>query len=234
MEKEIEENKNKEEREIVIPGMQIGKIVDGKPGRGTFRKGNAIYSSKLGIREERSGYINVTPLSGVYDPGVGDVVIGIIEEIRRSFWMVDIDAPHLATLHTSEVPWEIDFGATQDYLNYKDMIIVKVLFINEVKEVHLSMLDKNLRKIEGGNVIKVQPSKVPRIIGKNGSMVSLLRKYTGCWIFIGQNGLVWLKGSLDGIRCVTEAIKIIQEEATSIGLTQKMDEWLKEKAEVVE
>jgi exosome complex component RRP4 len=221
--------KEKEKREIVIPGMLIGTMKDGNPGRGTFREGDEIYSSKLGIKEERSGYINVIPLSGAYDPNPGDSVIGIIEEVGMSSWRVDINSPYLATLHVSEVPWEVEFGETQNYLNYRDVIIAKILFVNEIKEVQLTMMDKNLKKIEGGNIITIQPSKVPRIIGKNGSMVSLLRRYTGCWIFISQNGLVWAKGEVEGIKCLTEAIEKIEKEAHSFGLTDRMDEWLKEK-----
>ena len=71
------------ERKIVIPGTLLGKTDGDKQGRGTFREGDNIYSSRLGIVEERSGYINVIPLSGVYDPVVGDAIIGVVEEASK-------------------------------------------------------------------------------------------------------------------------------------------------------
>jgi len=91
------------ERKIVIPGTLLGKTDTSKQGRGTFREGDNIYSSRLGLVEERSGYINVIPLSGVYDPAVGDAVIGVIDEASKMNWMVDIKAPYPAMLRVSEL-----------------------------------------------------------------------------------------------------------------------------------
>jgi len=219
------------ERKIVIPGTLLGKTDGGKQGRGTFREGDNIYSSRLGIVEERSGYINVIPLSGVYDPVVGDAVIGVVEEASKMSWMVDIGAPYPAMLRVEEVPWRVEFGETSRFLKTGDVIVANVLFINEAKNIDISMRDKHCRKVDEGIIVEIQPSKVPRVIGKSGSMVSLLREGTGCWIFIGQNGRIWIKGKDNQVATLVEAIKIIEKEAHRSGLTDRISKFLKSKSE---
>ncbi|RLF63410.1 MAG: RNA-binding protein [Thermoplasmata archaeon] len=214
------------ERKIVIPGTLLGKADIGKQGRGTFREGDNIYSSRLGIVEERSGYINVIPLSGGYDPAVGDAVIGVIEEASKMSWMVDIKAPYPAMLRVEEVPWRVEFGETARFLNTGEVIVANVSSINEAKNIEISMRDKHCRKVEDGIIVEIQPSKVPRVIGKNGSMVSLLRQRTGCWIFVGQNGRVWIRGEDDKMALLVEAIKKIEKEAHTTGLTDKISKFL--------
>ncbi len=214
------------ERKIVIPGTLLGKTDGSKQGRGTFREGENIYSSRLGIAEEKSGYVNVIPLSGVYDPVVGDAVIGVIEEASKMSWMVDIMAPYPAMLRVEEVPWRVEFGETSRFLKTGEVVVVNVLSVNEAKNIEVSMRDKHCRKVEDGVIVKIQPSKVPRVIGKNGSMVSLLRQHTGCWIFIGQNGRIWIKGKDDKMTILIDAIKKIEKEAHTTGLTDKISKFL--------
>jgi exosome complex component RRP4 len=219
------------ERKIVIPGTLLGKTDTSKQGRGTFREGDNIYSSRLGLVEERSGYINVIPLSGVYDPAVGDAVIGVIDEASKMNWMVDIKAPYPAMLRVEEVPWRVEFGETSKFLNRGDVIVATVAFINEAKNIELSMRDKHCRKVDEGIIVEIQPSKVPRVIGKNGSMVSLLRQHTGCWIFVGQNGRVWIRGEDDKMALLVKAIKKIEKEAHTTGLTDKISKFLESESD---
>lgn len=75
--------------------------------------------------------------------------------------MVDINAPYPALLHVNEVPWEIEFGDTEKYLNEGDAILAKVLQIDESKKLQITLNDRNLFKIKGGHIIDVEASKVP-------------------------------------------------------------------------
>jgi len=94
-------------------------------------------------------------------------------------------------------------------------------------------MGSNLFKINGGLIIDVEPSKVPRIIGKKGSMISLLKKYTKCRIFVGQNGRIWIDGDDDDIKLITNTIDIIVNNSLSFGLTNKIEELLKKDTKVV-
>ena len=167
-----------EKREIVIPSQLLGDVNQKKAGRGTFVEDGKIYAEILGILSSSSHYINVIPLKGRYDPAENDFVIGIVEEAMSSSWLVDINAAYPALLHVNEVPWDVDFGETERYLNYGDSIMAKVLQVDQEKKLQVTLKDRNLYKIKGGQIIDVEPSKVPRIIGKKGSMISLLKKYT--------------------------------------------------------
>lgn len=223
-----------EKREIVIPSQLLGDIKKNKAGRGTFIENGKIYSERLGILNKRTEYINVVPLKGRYDPVAGDFIIGIVEEAMASSWLVDINAPYPALLHVNEVPWKVEFGETEKYLNQSDSIMAKVLQVDVEKKLQITLNDRNLYKIKGGHITYVEPSKVPRVIGKKGSMISLLKKYTRCRIFVGQNGRIWIDGENDDdIARVLYAIRKIEEESLSFGLTNKIEELLKKDAKDV-
>jgi len=222
-----------EKREIVIPSQLLGDVKNKKAGRGTFVENGKIYAEILGILNSNSQYINVVALKGRYDPSENDFVIGIVEDAMASSWLVDINAAYPALLHVNEVPWDVDFGETERYLNYGDCIMAKVLQVDQEKKLQVTLKDRNLYKIKGGQLIDVEPSKVPRIIGKKGSMISLLKKYTKCRIFVGQNGRIWIEGSEDGVKKVIDTINKIENEALSYGLTNKIEELLKKDAKDV-
>ena len=216
-----------EKREIVIPSQLLGETKDKRAGDGTFVEDGKIYSSLLGVLSIRQQFINVVPLKGRYEPSERDFVIGIVDIPMSSSWLVDINAPYPALLHVNEVPWDVEFGETEKYLNNGDCIMAKVLQVDQEKKLQITLNDRNLYKIKGGLLIDVEPSKVPRIIGKKGSMISLLKQYTKCRIFVGQNGRVWIDGDEQGIKKVIDTIKQIERESLSYGLTSKIEEMLK-------
>jgi len=222
-----------EGRQIVIPSQVIGETHTMKAGRGTFVEQGKIYAERLGILSIQGNVIHVLPLKGRYDPVVGDFVIGVVEEASTSNWMVDINAPYPALLHVNEVPWEIDFADTEKYLNTGDAILAKVLSVDESKKLQITLNDRNLFKIKGGHIIEVESSVVPRIIGKKGSMIALIKKYTRCRIFVGQNGRIWIDGDAEGIALVQQAISKIENEAITFGLTDRIEELLKKDAKDV-
>jgi exosome complex component RRP4 len=78
----------------------------------------------------------------------------------------------------------------------------------------------------GGIIIKVTPQKIPRIIGKEGSMIKLIKQKTACDIITGQNGVVWLRG--ENKAKAIEAILTIEKESHTIGLTEKIEKLLGE------
>ncbi len=218
---------DQDKREIVIPSQFLGEINNKQAGKGTFVENGKIYAEILGVLSASSNYINVIPLKGRYDPTEKDFVIGIVIEAMQSSWLVDINAAYPALLHVNEVPWDIEFGETERYLNKGDSIMAKVLQVDQEKKLQITLKDHNLYKIKGGFISHVEPSKVPRIIGKKGSMISLLKKYTKCRIFVGQNGRIWIDGDEDGIKKVIETIVMIEDESLSYGLTNKIEELLK-------
>lgn len=221
-----EEMKTTHEKGVVVPGDFLGMGI--RPGTGTFSEGAKVYASQLGILQIRAGYANVVPLAGRYMPKPADMVIGEIVDIGPSHWLVDINAPFPAPLHTNEVPWKVEYGDTSRYLNVEDVVLLKVLSVDETKRVQLTMKERGLRKLARGRVIEISHSKVPRVIGRKGSMINLLKYYTKCRVFVGQNGRIWLDGNMDGIFLAIRAIKRIEDEAHVPGLTESIERMLKE------
>src|SRR3972149_10420181 len=78
------------ERKVVIPGEVIVSGTDYLPGEGTEKKGNDIIAHRYGLAEEVARLVKVIPLSGVYSPRRGNVVIGKISNITFNGWLIDL------------------------------------------------------------------------------------------------------------------------------------------------
>ncbi len=214
-------NKHKEERQLVLPGDAVGDKRS-IPGPGTKKIGDRVIATSAGILQAMGEKVSVLPLNGAYDPRPGDQVIGIIMEANTGNWIVDIKAPWPAPMHVSEVPWRVDFGETTSYLKEGDAILCKVLFVDEQKKIQVTLKDRNLMKLEGGELMEVSPVKVARVIGKNGSMLNLVKGYVECWLHVGQNGRIWLNGEPKEVLMAKAVIQAISDEAHLPGLTERI------------
>jgi len=215
-------------REIVVPG----DLLDDSgmsAGNNAYAVNGKVYAGVLGIRNVYHDTIGVIPLGGRYMPSTGDTVIGIIEDIGPSNWLVNINAPYPAPLHVNEVPWKVEFGDTSKYLNVGNVVMLKVLMVDESKKIQVTMKDSGLRRIEGGQMVEMSHSKVSRVIGKSGSMIQMIKNLTDCRIFVGQNGRIWVDGSDESADVAVEAIKMIEREAQSSNLTERVENFIKNK-----
>lgn len=216
-------------RQIVIPGEAVGGP-GLKPGPGTFKAGDQILAAQLGVRSEREGWVSVIPLNGRYLPIRGDAVIGVITDLGPSHWLVDINAPYPAPLHATESPWRVEFGDTSRYLKVGDAILAFVLGVDEIKRIQLTMQDRDARKLSGGMLVEISPTKVPRVIGKQGSMISMIKDLTHTRIYVGQNGRIWIDGPEDAAATAVLAIRFIEERAQAFGLTEAVRDLLEREA----
>ncbi|MBU4536278.1 MAG: exosome complex protein Rrp4 [Euryarchaeota archaeon] len=214
------------DKDLVVPG-EILAEEDFHPGRGTFKEENKICSSVVGLVAIRNKKISVIPLQSKYIPKRGDVVIGEINDIRFSMWGLDINSPYSGLLPASEV-----FGKEKRELEkvFKvgDVLFLRVIDVDEVKKVKLGLKGRGLGKFRGGILIYITPTKVPRLIGKKGSMINMIKDKTHCDIVVGQNGVVWVKGQTEMERIAEKVIKMIQNQAHTSGLTDRVREMLAE------
>ncbi|HLF16525.1 MAG TPA: exosome complex RNA-binding protein Rrp4 [Candidatus Thermoplasmatota archaeon] len=221
-------DKRNNERNLVLPGDAVGDRRS-VAGPGTKRVGDLVVAVTAGILQEQGEKVAVLPMSGRYDPKAGDLVVGIVNEANPGNWILDIRAPWLAPLHVSEAPWRVDFGETTSYLKAGDAVLCKVLFVDEQKKVQVTLKDRNLAKLEGGEILEISPVKVARIIGKNGSMLNLLKEYVECWMQVGQNGRIWVSGEPREVLLAKEAIHLIEQGANQPGLTERVKAFLESK-----
>ncbi len=177
-----------EDKNLVIPG-QILADDEYYPGRGTFKENGKVCSSLIGLVSLRNKKIRVIPLKSKYVPKKGDVVIGKIDDVRFSMWDVDINSPYSGILPAFEV-----FGRDKKELNkvydVGDVLFLRVIDVDEVKKAKLGLKGRGLGKFKGGIIVDISPTKVPRLIGKKGSMINMIKNKTNCKIVVGQNGLV--------------------------------------------
>jgi exosome complex component RRP4 len=215
-------------REIVIPGETIVSGDDYLPGEGTEKQGKDIVALRYGLSEEQNRLIKIIPLSGTYSPRRGNVIIGKVEELTFNGWVIDINTPERAFLSLMEVPRFVNKDALDEVMDIGDMVVAKIWSINK-RGIDLSIKSRGLGKIEEGLILEVNPNKVPRIIGKEGSMINLIKDGTGCNITVGQNGFVWIKGNkMEDELLAKKAILFIVEKSFVSGLTDEVTKWFKE------
>ena len=213
------------ERKVVIPGEVIVSGEDYLPGEGTEKRGQEIVAIRYGLAEESSSLVKVIALSGIYQPRRGNVVIGKVENITFNGWVVDINSPTGAFLPLAEVPRFVSKDEMSEVLDIGDMLVAKILGVNG-RGIDLTIKMRGLGKIEEGMIIKVNSNKVPRIIGKEGSMINIVKNETGCNITVGQNGLIWIKGEkIEDELFVKRAIMFVTEKSFTSGLTEEVQKW---------
>jgi exosome complex component RRP4 len=212
-------------RKYVIPG---DKIVDGnfRPSMNVVRVGNSIFSTRIGIAETGRDGIKVIPLSGVYIPRVNDVVIGKIVDRSSLSWDVDINSCFSAHLPAQDV-FGRDFSPARDDMNRElatgDLITARIIAFDRTRDPMLTIQDRDLGKIHRGESLKISATRVPRLIGKRGSMIQTIEQATQSRVLIGQNGIVVVTGrTVDGIEMAVKAIRMVEEEAHTSNLTQRI------------
>lgn len=214
------------DREIVVPGELLSSDIDMMAGRGTIKRNGNIYANHLGIKSVRSNYVNVIALRGKYIPQKGDVVIGTVVDIGHLTWTIDIGAIEPVSLHVNNVPWRVDYGDTKRFLNIGNTVLLKIISVDSLNNVEPSLKGTGLRRLTDGFLLQISSSKVPRVIGKGGSMISLIRSETNCRLFVGQNGRIWVEGSMEMIPRVSTVIEMIETYAHEIGLTERVKAYL--------
>ncbi|MET1160700.1 MAG: exosome complex RNA-binding protein Rrp4 [Thermoprotei archaeon] len=226
------------DRQIVRPGDVLAIIEDEEyklkyfPEKHVYIMGNRVYSDILGIANISNGDVSVIPLEGTYIPRPGDLVIGVISGVGITSWVVDIRSPYKGILNGSEVIENFNpiIHNLRDYLDVGDYILAKVASFDRTRDPILTVKGKELGKITRGVIIEVKPSRVPRIIGKKGSMLSMLTNMTQCSIVVGQNGVLWIDCPReDVLNALLEAINIINTKPHMRGLTEEVRLYLMQK-----
>lgn len=213
------------DRNVVIPGDLLSEEFQ-KAGEGTYVEGDKVYSLLYGLVNYRDK-INVIPLAGKYIPSRGDTVVGVVKDITFSNWIIDINSPYEGLLHISEYPKRIEINEMTKLLRIGSSVMVRVKDVDSTMKVELTLNDRRLGTLKTGRVIEISHTRVPRLIGKGGSMISMLKKELNCNIFVGQNGRIWVNGNEGDMDIALKTIHVIEKEAHTSGLTDKIVEFLR-------
>lgn len=194
---------------IVLPG----EVVAGQPMAipGCYVSGGKTVASVISLMRDGK----MIPLKGTYLPTPDDYVVGIVVEERFSGYSVELHSPYLGNLSSRETRYQFKAG---------NLISAKIAEVNEVNEAIL--MDE--RPLGVGSIIEVDYVKVPRIIGRNGSMLEMIRQYTGTDVFVGKNGRIFVRGG-DAL-LAGKAILKIDVEAHVPGLTDRIQQFLEKES----
>ncbi|MCC6003250.1 MAG: exosome complex protein Rrp4 [Thermofilum sp.] len=223
------------DRQIVIPGEAIGEQGKIRIEGQVFKVGKKFYSKVLGVvtLNEDAKILKVIPLKGKYFPVEGHIVVGKIIDVGFTSWDVDINSPYTAVLPVSEVtskPVTISRTDLSKILDVGDLILAKVISFDLSKDPLLTIKESKLGKIPRGVLVEIPPQKIPRLIGKKGSMISLIKDSLGIEVIVGQNGRIVIVGDDPyRVELAVLAIRKVETEAHTAGLTDRVRKFLEER-----
>lgn len=221
-------------RRYVIPG----EVITTGPYRleqNVFLEGKKIIATRVGISEIYDDSVKVIPLSGMYIPKSQDLVIGKIVSHSALSWEADINSCYVGMLPASDV-FGRNFQPDSDELTKKlakgDLIVARIVNFDRSRDPLITIADRELGKIDSGELVTISPSKVPRLIGKQGTMIQAIEMATNATITIGQNGRVVVScDNPDGLLKAKKAIRMVDEQAHMANLTDKIKAMLQSKSE---
>ena len=220
-----------EKKQLVTPGELLAEG-DYLAGENTYKDANRVYANRIGLADVDNKKVNVVALRAFYLPKVGDIVIGTVTEVGFNGWTIDIKAPYSALLRASEVlsrQFKPQADELSQVLNAGDLIVAKIASYDRSHDPQLTVGEPGLGKITRGQIMRVTPTKIPRVIGKKGSMISTIKQETDCQIILGVNGMILVTGkSREDEDLAIMAITKIEEESHTSGLTDRIAQLLKE------
>jgi len=220
-----------ENKQLVIPG---DLLAEGEyfAGNNTYKEENKIYASRIGLADVANKRVNIVALRAFYFPKPGDVVIGTVKEVGFSGWTINIKSPYTAILRASDVlsrSFKPQNDELSQVLSAGDLIVAKVASYDRFHDPQLTVGEPGLGKITKGQIMHITPTKIPRVIGRQGSMISMIKNETGCQIILGLNGIILLTGKTPlNEELAMAAINKIEEESHTSGLTDRITKFLKE------
>jgi exosome complex component RRP4 len=221
-------------RKYVIPGDVIttGPF---RPEQNVILEGNKIISTMIGVTEIYDDSVKVISLTGKYIPKINDLVIGKVISHTSLSWELYINSCYVGFLPAQDV-FGRDFSAHADELTSKlkagDLVAARIANFDRTRDPLVTIADRDLGKIESGDLVKISPSKVPRLIGKRGAMIQAIETATDAIITIGQNGWVVVScENPEGLLKAKKAIQMVNEQAHVANLADQVKEMLESKGE---
>ncbi len=221
-------------RKFVTPGEVIatGPL---RTENNVYRDGDKIISTCVGISEIFENSVRVMALSGIYMPRIDDAVIGKVQSTSLMFWELDINSCYVGILRADEV-FGRDYSASSNDMSSKlrkgDLVLARIANFDRSRDPLLTIKSRGLGKIESGELIKISPMTIPRLIGRQGATIQTIESNTNARIKIGQNG--WVVVSCEdsfGLLKAIKVIKMIDSQSHVPDLMEKVKSLLESKGE---
>jgi len=214
--------------QFVLPG-DIIVTGDYQPEQNVILEGDRLMSTAIGFSEIKDDLVTVTPLTGLYTPKTDDLVVGKVVSHNALSWEVNINSYYPGILTAFDI-FGKDYSASRDDLSLKlntgDIILARIANVNS-RDPLITITGENLGKVDSGELVKISPAKIPRLIGKHGSMIQTIEGSTNATITVGQNGLIVVScDETNGLLKALEAIRMVDEQAHLVNLTDKVKKML--------
>ncbi|MDD3177950.1 MAG: hypothetical protein PHR26_00350 [Candidatus ainarchaeum sp.] len=198
------------DKKIVIPGEFLTDQRK-KLGSNVFLLNNKVYSQVVGLLSESTDYISVVALNGIYKPNVNDGIILIVKDDLPNGYVLEYNSFTDTFLPKSMIKKELKKG---------QIIFARLSSVNDNDTIdidHINILPK-------GRLFNASPVKVPRLIGKNDSMLNLFKNLLKANIVIGKNGWIWY--NCDNYLILENAINLIINNSQKSNLTNSIKEYI--------
>jgi exosome complex component RRP4 len=184
---------------IVLPGEVISETTEGiMCGTGVFAQDGQVIATVRGFVTRIGQLLAVTPMTSIYTPNVGDIVVGRVAQVQQQRWKVQIGCSVLANLRLSSIylpddqlrrRTTADERNMRQYFDVGDLICAEVQQIGTDGSVFLHTRQQHPKRLDHGLVIEV-PARLIKRVPMHMQKVALLdSEYQ---IIYGLNGTIWL------------------------------------------
>ena len=215
------------EQRLVTPGMVIGPLTGMRVGSGAIVHNDEIIATKVGWVKQKNNVVSVDAINHSYIPRSGDLVVGIVAEVRNNLWFLNINGSFQGLLPMSLAPWKVEFGHARKHMDVGDCVLARVQEVDECHNVVLTMKGIGLRKLSQGSVIEVGVNLLDKLRGENDSVINSIRESSDCRIVLGQNGRIWVDGDENGTSWMRDAINMAVAEGHKEDFNNKLSELIR-------
>jgi len=223
----LRSNEQQRQRPIVVPGEYVGDSRFHVPGLNVLKLSDRMLSTTVGLVRTDGKRVDVVALKSFYQPKAGDLVVGIVKEPGVAGWTIDINSPFLAFLPLSEYPGKrirLSRDSMGRILEAGTVVVGLVKDASIFSSPVITLKGRGLGVVSNGFLLSITASKVPRLIGKKGSMLSTIERGANVRLTVGQNGrLIVHSEDLNIVTKVREVIGMIEKESHVYGLTERVE-----------
>lgn len=180
---------------VVAPGETVISDPGFMSGHGTYKLGEELVASVVGVPKRINKLLTVLPLKSRYNGEVGDVVVGRVVEVQQRQWRVDTCSRLHSVLMLSSVNLPggeqrrktvHDELSMRAYLEEGDLVSAEVQ--NVMSDGTLSLHTRSLKygKLSQGCMVRVPPALVVRRKNHFHDLPC------GATIILGNNGYIWV------------------------------------------
>ena len=186
---------------VVLPGEVVLEDCEGfMCGSGVMKRGDQIVATVRGHVQQISKLVTVVPITSVYTPHVGDIIVGRVESVEHQRWKIQIGCSVLASLKLQAVylpDGEMRRRTTSDernmrkYFDIGDLVCAEVQGTEGRSSISLHTRQQHPKKLDRGIAIEVPSHTIKR----SPSHIVVLEVGNPAAKFnaiFGMNGTIWL------------------------------------------